>query len=176
MAFLRQLSEETSYPLLVSWDNASIHRAKEVKGFLTQENAGWIHLEAQPAYSPELNADEQAWNWMKYHQLKNICCKTLSELKDKVQQAANRLKSSPSQVRSFFAHPERGFFNEKLIFVSIKKIGFDQIEITPFDWLHPSVPEPLIPFVRGVGKGLELTPGLRELAGSLYIKCFRPLS
>ena len=56
----------------------------------------------------------------------------------------------------------------------LKKIGFDRIEITPFDWLHPSVPKPLIPLVRGVGKGLELTPGLRELAGSLYIKCFRP--
>ena len=109
-AFLRQLSNEVLYPLLVIGDNASIHRAKEVKDFLVPENAGWIHLEAQPGYSPELNADEQAWNWMKYHQLKNVCCKTLNELKEKVQPAAKRLKSNPQKVRRFFAPPELGFF------------------------------------------------------------------
>ena len=56
----------------------------------------------------------------------------------------------------------------------LKKVGFEKIEITPFDWLHPSVPKPLIPLVRHIGKGLEWTPVLREFSGSLYIKCQRP--
>lgn len=60
--FLRRLSEESAHPLLAVWDNASIHRSQAVKDFLSSENAGHIHLAAQPGYSPELNADEQAWN------------------------------------------------------------------------------------------------------------------
>ena len=65
---------------VVVWDHASIHRALEVKAFLSEEPAGRIHLAAQPGYRPELNADEPAWNWLKYHQLKNVCGKTLAEL------------------------------------------------------------------------------------------------
>jgi transposase len=108
--FLRYLYKEIRYPLLAVWDNASIHRAHEVKDFLCSENQGHIHLVAQPGYSPELNADEQTWNWLKYHELKNICCKTLAELKERVQEAAEKLKSKPSIVRGFFAHPALGFF------------------------------------------------------------------
>lgn len=104
--FLRCLAEKIDYPLLVVWDNASIHRALEVKAFLREENAGRIHLAAQPGYSPELNADEQVWNWLKYHQLKNVCCKT----KEKVQAAAEKLSSSQGLIRGFFSHPEMGFF------------------------------------------------------------------
>lgn len=107
---LRNLSHQIDYPLVVVWDNASIHRAAEVKTFLSQENTGRIHLVAQPSYSPELNADEPAWNWLKYHQLKNVGCKTLGDLKKTVQAAADKLKSSSKIVRSFFSHPKLGFF------------------------------------------------------------------
>lgn len=56
----------------------------------------------------------------------------------------------------------------------LKKVGFEKIEITPFDWLHPAVPKPLIPSIYNIGRGLEWIPGLREFSGSLYIKCCRP--
>ncbi|NJO15417.1 MAG: transposase [Thioploca sp.] len=92
------------------WDNASSHRAEEVKAFLSQENTGRIHLAAQPSYSPELNADKLAWNWLKYHPLKNVGCKTWGDLKETVQAAAEKLKSSPKIIRGFFSHPELGFF------------------------------------------------------------------
>lgn len=52
-------------------------------------------------------------------------------------------------------------------------IGFAQISITPFDWLHPATPCPLIPVVQRVGRWLEQTPGVRECAGSLLIRCHR---
>lgn len=58
----------------------------------------------------------------------------------------------------------------------LQKIGFEQIEITPFDWLHPSTPERFISITRQVSGWLEGTPGLRELAGSLYIRANRPLA
>lgn len=55
------------------------------------------------------------------------------------------------------------------------EVGFRDIEVTPFDWLHPAIPESLIGLVGGVGRVLEKTPLLREFSGSVYIKAVRPL-
>lgn len=56
------------------------------------------------------------------------------------------------------------------------KVGFQDVKITPFDWLHPATPPPLISLVRSAGRCLEKTPLLRELSGSLYISAHRPLN
>ncbi|MDY7035586.1 MAG: class I SAM-dependent methyltransferase [Thermodesulfobacteriota bacterium] len=53
--------------------------------------------------------------------------------------------------------------------------GFEDVKITPFDWLHPSTPFPLIQLISVIGRSLEKIPGFREFAGSLYICCSRPL-
>ena len=52
--------------------------------------------------------------------------------------------------------------------------GFQDISLTPFDWLHPAVPRPLIGCVRGIGRLLERLPGVREFSGSLYIRARKP--
>ena len=52
--------------------------------------------------------------------------------------------------------------------------GFVDVELVPFDWLHPFTPSGLISLVTWVGCRLEKTPILREFAGSLYIRCHRP--
>ena len=56
----------------------------------------------------------------------------------------------------------------------MSRCGYDDIAITPFDWLHPQTPRPLIPFVRKGGRLLETLPIVREFAGSLYIRARRP--
>ncbi|HAU29447.1 MAG TPA: hypothetical protein DCW68_04965 [Rhodospirillaceae bacterium] len=56
----------------------------------------------------------------------------------------------------------------------LERAGFTNIRIMPFDWLHPSTPEHLIPFVDKLGAILEKTPGLREFAGSLLIVAEKP--
>jgi len=48
--------------------------------------------------------------------------------------------------------------------------GFEDVVITPFDWLHPATPVAMIPFVSRIGMILELVPGLREFSGSLLIR------
>jgi len=55
------------------------------------------------------------------------------------------------------------------------KTGFDEVEITPFDWLHPHTPAWLIGFINGTGRLMEKIPLLQEFAGSLFIRCRRPL-
>jgi len=52
--------------------------------------------------------------------------------------------------------------------------GLANPQITPFDWLHPATPTRWIGLVRGLGGWLERIPILRELAGSLYIRAYRP--
>ncbi|MDF1593422.1 MAG: hypothetical protein P1P89_18060 [Desulfobacterales bacterium] len=58
---------------------------------------------------------------------------------------------------------------------SLLKADFRDIKIVPFDWLHPSIPEPLIGTVSLLGRVLEKTPLLREFSGSLCIKAVRPI-
>lgn len=57
----------------------------------------------------------------------------------------------------------------------LKKAGFRDINIMPFDWLHTSVPRQLISIVSTIGKVFERVPILREFSGSLHIKAIHPL-
>ncbi len=108
--FVRQVRE--TYPTTVTliWDGAQIHRGEAVSTFLKAENHGVIQLEQLPAYSPELNADEQVWAYVKEHELQNLCCKTCNELTPHVVAAFERLKQRPDLIRSFFKHPQVCFY------------------------------------------------------------------
>jgi len=111
VAFLVSLLAITGRRLLVIWDNASIHRSHEIKDFLKTEAGKDIHLEALPAYSPELNAAEQAWAYLKCERLKNVACKTMTELTERVTTTLQDLTASPDRVISFFRHPDVGYIN-----------------------------------------------------------------
>ena len=107
---LRQIREMYPTTLTVIWDGASIHRGESVNTFLRTEHHGVIQLEQLPAYSPELNADEQVWAYIKEHELQHLCCKTCDELTPHVVAAFERLKQRPDVIRSFFKHPQVGFY------------------------------------------------------------------
>lgn len=64
---------------------------------------------------------------------------------------------------------ETAFFRWRLK-EDLKKNGFADIFIEPFDFLHPLTPRCMIPFVQALGMGLEGVPLVREIAGSLYIR------
>ena len=59
---------------------------------------------------------------------------------------------------------------------TLKEIGFTNIVVTPHDFLHPSIPVGLIPFVKMCGNILESTPLVREIAGSLLFAGTKPPS
>lgn len=108
--FLQHIQETSPTPLTMIGDGAAIHRGDAVSTFLQMENHGAIQLEQLPAYSPELNADEQVWAYVKEHELATLCCKTCDELKPRVIAAFERLKQQPALIRSFFRHPQVGFY------------------------------------------------------------------
>ena len=48
-------------------------------------------------------------------------------------------------------------------------VGFKNVSIRPFDFLHPMTPRMLIPFITSIGNRVEKIPLVREIAGSLLI-------
>lgn len=51
----------------------------------------------------------------------------------------------------------------------MKEIGFENVKVTPYDFLHPYTPSFMISLVRGLGFIVEKIPFLREIAGSVVI-------
>lgn len=109
--FLNQLMTIFTQKLLIIWDGASIHDSKEVRNFLTTLPKDKLHLVKQPFYSPELNADEQVWSYLKNHQLKNTCIQNVKELNVKINLSMNEMKEKTTLISNFFKHPKLGFYN-----------------------------------------------------------------
>ena len=103
VAFLRHLSGYFGSKLLVIWDGASIHRSDEVKAFLADGWAEYIHLERFPTYAPELNPDEGVWQHLKHVELHNLCCINFVHLSVELDLAIRRLRRQSDLIRSFFA-------------------------------------------------------------------------
>lgn len=74
------------------WDGSPIHRSKAVKEFLAEGAGERLQLERLPGYAPELNPDEGIWKHLKYVELKNVCCRSLSELRYELRKAKERLR------------------------------------------------------------------------------------
>lgn len=63
---------------------------------------------------------------------------------------------------------ETAFFRRPLA-RKLASSGFSKVQIFPFDFLHPAIPDFASTFFDGLGRGLEKVPGVREIAGSLFI-------
>ena len=58
----------------------------------------------------------------------------------------------------------------------MREIGFNSVDIRPFDFLHPITPAPLIDIVERIGFLIERLPILKEISGSLWIQGRKPSS
>ena len=101
--FLQQLVRQIPGKLLVIWDGSPIHRSATVQAVLAAGAARRLHLARLPAYAPELNPDEGIWRYLKYVELRNLCCPTLWDLDHEVRLAARRLRRKPHVIRACFA-------------------------------------------------------------------------
>ena len=67
---------------------------------------------------------------------------------------------------------ETAFFRRPLRRL-LKRTGFRDVRIDPFDFLHPKTPSFLVNGLNGVGRFLERVPVVSEFAGSLYVRAVR---
>ena len=103
--FLKHLLRKIPGKLLIIWDGSPIHRGRAVKGFLASGAARRVQLEQLPGYAPELNPDEGIWKHLKCVELKNVCCRSLSELKVELRKAKERLRHKTNVILGCIRQP-----------------------------------------------------------------------
>jgi transposase len=101
--FLRLLKETLGGPLTVLWDRHGIHRkAKVVQAYLAQHPE--IVTEDFPGYAPELNPDEQVWNWTKNGPLANRPAENTDWLFNQLIESLTELQQRPDLLAGFIDH------------------------------------------------------------------------
>lgn len=68
---------------------------------------------------------------------------------------------------------ETAFFRWSLA-KNLRQVGFQDVSVQPYDFLHPLVPSSLIGLISTVGQWLERIPLLREISGSLVVCAYKP--
>ena len=56
----------------------------------------------------------------------------------------------------------------------LKRLGFIDIVVDPYDFLHPAIPQKFIPLAIKITHLLEATPLIREIAGSIILSARKP--
>jgi len=85
-------------------------------------------------------------------------------------------KNIPALKRKLGDSPDETAFFRWSLMTLMRKTGFSDILIKPFDFLHPAISPALIPFISSLGETVEKIPVLKEIAGSLYISARKPVS
>ena len=97
-AFLRQLRESHREPLMIIWDNAPAHRGEAIRGLLSTPGLN-LRLIPLPAYSPDFNADEAIWDWVREEVTANRCLGTKAKVREKVGRFFDELRERSAEVR-----------------------------------------------------------------------------
>lgn len=102
--FLRKLRQDAGCPIFVIADNARYHHSKKVQTFL-ETQVGQIMMAFLPAYSPELNPDEQVWNHAKAEVGKHPI-KSKLEMEAVILSVMRSIQQKVELVKSFFQLPD----------------------------------------------------------------------
>ena len=101
--FLRHLKATLGGPVTVLWDRHGIHRkARLVQAYLAKHPE--IVTEDFPGYAPELNPDEQVWNWTKNGPLANRPADNADWLFDQLLEGLTDLQQRPDLLAAFIDH------------------------------------------------------------------------
>jgi transposase len=83
VAFLQQLRTYQAGPLVVYWDNAPAHGGESLREYLRTPHLR-LRLARLPAYSPDFNADEHIWAWVREAVTANTCFGTAAKVRAQV--------------------------------------------------------------------------------------------
>ena len=97
-AFLRQLREQHAGPLTVIWDNSRAHRGDVLRAYLATPGLR-LCLVNLPGYSPDFNADEAIWNWVRQEVTANLCLGAKSAVQERVNNFFTQLAGRQPEVK-----------------------------------------------------------------------------
>ena len=98
--FLKKLRKDADRPIIVIADKERYHHSKETQKFIETE-ADSVLMAFLPAYSPELNPDEQVWNHAKARLSKRpvLNAQSMKRSLDSILRSSQKQKSL---IKSFF--------------------------------------------------------------------------
>jgi transposase len=97
-AFLRQLRAHHRQPLVVVWDNGPAHGGAPLRAYLAEPRRR-LRLVRLPAYSPDFNADEAIWDWVRDEVTANTCFGTAAAVRQHVSTFLHNLAGRADEVR-----------------------------------------------------------------------------
>jgi transposase len=83
VTFLQQLRAHHPEALIVIWDNGPAHHGEALRTYLATP-ALRLRLVPLPGYSPDDNADEAIWDWIRQEVTANTCLGTKAKVREKV--------------------------------------------------------------------------------------------
>lgn len=98
-AFLRQLRAAYPGPLIVIWDNAPAHGGDALRAYLATADLR-LRLVRLPPYSPDDNADEAIWDWIREEVTANTCFGTKANVRDHVDAFFHGLRNRTDEVKT----------------------------------------------------------------------------
>jgi transposase len=98
-AFLRQLRATHPGPLIVIWDNGPAHGGDALRAYLTTPDLR-LRLVRLPAYSPDYNADEAIWDWIREEVTANVCFGTTAKVRAHVDAFFRGLRTRIEEVKT----------------------------------------------------------------------------
>jgi transposase len=98
VVFLQQLRAHHPEPLIVIWDNSPAHSGDPLRAYLSTPDLR-LRLVRLPAYSPDFNADEAIWAWVRAEVTANTCFGTKAKVRDKVGEFFRGLASRTDEVK-----------------------------------------------------------------------------
>ncbi len=103
--FLKRLMHHAARPIFLILDGGSYHRSRPVKEYVASLR-GKLQLFFLPPNSPELNPDEQVWNYVKHHGVAKAALRSGKELKRFVMVRLRSRQKMPWTIRMFFLTPD----------------------------------------------------------------------
>ena len=100
--FVARLLKRLGRPIILVMDRWQVHRSGVRR--LEQRFGRRIQVEWLPAYAPELNPDEQVWNYTKYADLANFIPDDVLHLGRSIAKSIRNTRSNQTLLRSFFHH------------------------------------------------------------------------
>ena len=96
--FLRQLRATHPEPLSVIWDNGPAHGGEALRTYLATPDLH-LRLVRLPAYSPDFNADEAIWGWVREEVTANTCFGSNAKVREAVGQFFHSITDRADEVK-----------------------------------------------------------------------------
>ena len=98
VAPLEQLHQRSDAGLTVIWDNAPAHRGNALRSYLETPGLN-LRLVNLPGYSPDFNADEAIWGWVREEATGNLCLGNRTAVQERVGRFLEGLSRRKDEVR-----------------------------------------------------------------------------